>query len=125
MGWTFSNWTRDEMIHDLTQPGECEAAHYETIAHTLHDNVLWSVLRITARLPGVLGLDPGKSATIIVCHLLEGRGSRWGYKAMDESMHPFYYACPLAYLAMAPEQSSPWREGVRTWHAQQPTPAAA
>jgi len=123
MGWTFSNWTRDELIHARTRSEESKAARWETIAHTLHGDVLWSVVRITARRPGVLGLDSGQSTTLIACHLLQGSGSNWGYKPMDESMHPYYYSCPLAYLEMAPMRSAEWREGVRTWHAQQATAA--
>ncbi len=122
MGWTFSHWTRSALIGELTRPDQSEAARHETIAHTLRGNVLWSVVRITAKKPGVLKLDIGQSTTFITCHLLEGSGSRWGYKPMDEAMHPYYYSCPLSYLDMAPEQSREWREGVRAYHARRRTP---
>lgn len=37
----------------------------------------------------------------------------WGYKPMEEGVHPYYYSCPLKYLAMVPEvASAEWREGV-------------
>ncbi len=124
MGWTFSNWSHGELIRELTHPDESETARYETIAYTLRGNVLWSVVRITAKRPGALKLDAGQSTTLIACHLLQGSGSSWGYKPMDESMHPYYYSCPLAYLAMAPEQSAEWREGVRGYHARRRTPTA-
>ncbi|WP_413730161.1 hypothetical protein [Sodalis sp. RH22] len=124
MSWTFSHWTRSELIHKLTQPDESEAVRYETIAHTLRGNVLWSVVRITAKQPDALGLDIGQSIMFIACYLLQGSGSGWGYKSMDESMHPFYYSCPQGYLSMAPEQSREWRKGVRAYHARRRTQIA-
>ena len=42
----------------------------------------------------------------------------------DESMHPYYYTCPLSYLDLAPEQSADWRAGVRAYHARRRTPTA-
>ena len=43
----------------------------------------------------------------------------------DESMHPYYYTCPLSYLDLAPEQSADWRAGVRAYHARRRTPTAS
>jgi hypothetical protein len=40
----------------------------------------------------------------------------WGYKDMAEEMHPFYYSCPLGYLAMVPVACAEWREGVKAYH---------
>jgi hypothetical protein len=53
----------------------------------------------------------------IGCHLLESAGLEWGYKSLDESVHPYYYSCPLRYLDMAPVQSPAWRERVHRFHA--------
>ena len=43
----------------------------------------------------------------------------WGYKDMEESMHPYFYSCPLGYLEMVPiEQfggNEEWRVGVRSY----------
>ena len=40
---------------------------------------------------------------------------------MDESVHPFFYSCPLGYLEMVPIETSggnpEWRVGVRAYHA--------
>ena len=55
---------------------------------------------------------------------LERSGGQWGYKPLDESMHPYYYSCPLSYLDLAPEQSAEWRAGVRAYHARRRTPTA-
>ena len=41
MGWTFSNWTRAELIEHLTQPGETDTARYETLRFAIRGDVLW------------------------------------------------------------------------------------
>jgi hypothetical protein len=123
MGWYFSRQTRDQLIHELIRPHESEQARSEIIAHALRGNVLWSVARVTAKQAGVLDLTEGESTTFIRCDLLEGAGSEWGHKPLDESMHPYYYSCPLRYLDMAPVKSSEWREGVRAYHSNRRKPA--
>jgi hypothetical protein len=35
---------------------------------------------------------------------------------MDETMGPFYYDCPLEYLALAPETNPAWRAKVLAHH---------
>ena len=117
MGWTFVRLTRDQLIRELTATEETERSRNEVIDHTLVGNVLWTVVRVTAKQAGVLGLAPGESATLIGCHLLESSGGDWGYKSLDESVHPYYYSCPLRYLDMAPVQSPEWRERVHRFHA--------
>lgn len=118
MGWYFSRQTRDQLIRELIDPQESERARSEVIAHAVRGNVLWSVVRVTAKQAGVLNLAAGESTTYIRCDLLQRSGDEWGYKPMDESMHPYYYSCPLRYLDMAPMRSAEWREGVRAYHAQ-------
>lgn len=117
MGWYFSRQTRDQLIRELIRPQESDCACSESIAHTLRGNVLWSVVRVTAKQAGVLDLAEGESTTFIRCDLLQGSGGEWGHKPLDESMHPYYYSCPLRYLDMAPVQSSEWRERVHRFHA--------
>ena len=116
MGWHFSRQTRDQLIRELTTAQESERARSEVIAHTLRGNVLWSVVRVTASEAGVFDLKEGESTTFIRCDLLKASRGEWGYKPLDESMHPYYYSCPLGYLKMAPVRSEPWREGVRAYH---------
>ncbi len=56
----------------------------------------------------------------IGCDLLRcERGYGWGYKDLCESVHPYYYSCPLAYLEMVPVACETWRERVREYHARQ------
>lgn len=88
--------------------------------------MLWSVVELTAKVEGVhRDLAPGQSLRYIRCDLLERSGNQWGYKPLDESMHPYYYSCPLSYLDLAPEQSADWRAGVRAYHARRRTPTAS
>lgn len=117
MGWTFVRQTRDQLIRELLAPQASERACCEVIDHTLDGDVLWTVVRVTARQAGVMGLAAGESVCYIGCHLLESSGGDWGYKSLDESVHPYYYSCPLRYLDMAPVQSPEWRERVHRFHA--------
>ena len=80
--------------------------------------VLWAVWERT--------FSGGERATErwITCDLLRyQKDYGWGYKDMEESMHPYYYCCPLKYLEMVPIDQygghAEWREGVRKHHAQQ------
>ncbi len=45
----------------------------------------------------------------------------WGYKELEESMHPYFYSCPLGYLNLVPiEQyggNAQWRSLVKQYHA--------
>ncbi|MQT88093.1 hypothetical protein DYL61_16825 [Pseudomonas nabeulensis] len=126
MGWLFSSRSRSELIHDLIQPEDHARASVCVVAHTLRGNVLWSVVEVTAKAEGVhKDLAPGQSTRYIRCDLLQRSGGQWGYKGMDESVHPFYYTCPLRYLEMAKEISPEWREKVRAYHAQRRSSAEA
>ncbi|HGE6810427.1 TPA: hypothetical protein ACGB9W_004752 [Pseudomonas aeruginosa] len=123
MGWLFSNQSRSELIAELIAPQETERASVKVIAHTLRGNVLWSVAEVTAKTEGVhADLAPGDSLRYIRCDLLQRSGGQWGYKGLDEFVHPFYYTCPLGYLDMAPVQSPEWRERVHAYHAQRCMP---
>ncbi|WP_407733136.1 hypothetical protein [Pseudomonas citronellolis] len=125
MGWLFSSPTRSELIQALIRPTDTAQARVRVIAHTLRGNVLWSVSEVTAKAAGVHpSLAPGESLRYIRCDLLQRSGGSWGYKAMDESMAPYYYTCPLRYLDMTPTLSAPWREKVQAYHARRHHSAA-
>lgn len=54
--------------------------------------------------------------------LLSASGYGWGYKPMDESVHPYYYSCPLEFLDLATEPrgiNEKWRAAVRQYHAEE------
>ncbi|PWU26585.1 hypothetical protein DK254_28940 [Pseudomonas sp. RW407] len=126
MGWLFSSRTRSELIRDLTRPEDTARASVRVLVHTLRGNVLWSVSEVTAKNEGVHpDLAPGESMRYIRCDLLQRSGGEWGYKAMDESMAPYYYSCPLRYLDLAKELSPTWREKVRAHHARRRQSAIA
>jgi hypothetical protein len=117
MGWIYLRSSRDDLIHRLIAPQDDEIAYVETIAHVVRDgiDILWTVNRITAR-QKVWGLEPGQTLCVIVCFLLNGNGDNWGYKAMEEAVHPCYYSCPPHFLDMAPVQCAEWRRKVREYH---------
>jgi len=73
MGWYFSRQTRDQLIHELIQQQESESARSEVIAHTLRGNVLWSVVRITAKQAGFMKLAAGDSSTLSVATCCKAR----------------------------------------------------
>ncbi|WP_024530469.1 hypothetical protein [Serratia fonticola] len=110
MGWLFSHRSRRELIAALIQTDDTENYQHVTLAHALRGIVLWSVVQSTPK-------DPAKAPrTAIHCTLMQGSGGSWGYKAMDESVHPYYYSCPKRYLTMAPEICPEWREKVLAHH---------
>jgi hypothetical protein len=56
------------------------------------------------------------------CDLLRYSKSNegWGYNDLEESMHPYFYSCPLGYLEMVPLEvfggNEEWRTLVRSHH---------
>lgn len=114
MGWSYSvNSDRREIIREITAGWKSEKGSSECISKTLKGNTMWSLWRSTD--PSGKVLD-----TYILCHLLGNGGKKgdgWGYKDMCESMGPYYYSCPLAYLKAAPVVNQKWRDGVMAYHA--------
>jgi hypothetical protein len=111
MGWLFTyDASKADIIHDLTTPEENASRRWETIAHCVRGNVLWAVIEITRK-------QENRRKRFIACYLLARQtGYGWGYKDMEESMHPCYYSCPLKYLDMVPVANADWRTAVRTYH---------
>jgi len=121
MGWLFTRGqTRADLIQRLTKPEESDKSSYRTLAHCCKGNVLWAVQEVTFKQSNPR-FEAGVPHAFIACYLMgydrapDCRG--WGYKDMEESMHPYHYHCPLAYLDMAPEACPAWREEVRKQHA--------
>ena len=111
MGWLFPyGATRKDVI------AECIAdnSHTKTLRHCCRGNVLW-VLRETTKPDGI--------TRWILCVVLQrdNRSGDWGYKDMDESMHPYYFTCPVSYLDAATEPvnkyAEEWRKAVREYAA--------
>jgi len=111
MGWLFTHGaSRHDIISNLVQPEENETRRWETVAHCLRGNVLWSVIKLTKKAENI-------TETFIGCHLLDkSTGVGWGYKNLCESIGPLYYTCPLKYLEMAPVANQSWRDDVIAYH---------
>lgn len=90
------------------------------LKHCTKGNVLWTVKEIAHA--------DGTAERVIGCDLLSKSKYGWGYKPMDETMGPYYFTCPLAYLELAGPTTSPyakaWRERVKAYHAKTATAAA-
>lgn len=118
MGWTTSTaWdTRAKLVSDLMKPYGHETKSSKPLTYCLRGNILWSVWEIADSCR-----EPVKTERFIRCDLLcnYGKGEGWGYKGMTESMHPYYYTCPLKYLDMAPVARPEWRDKVKAYHDKQ------
>jgi hypothetical protein len=111
MGWTFAystSYDKKALIADLRRADRW-APGTELLKACTVGNRHWYL----ARTAGVtwIGLD-----------LLAGGGreSGWGSKAMDETVGPNYYDCPISYLDLASAPTGyavAWREAVRKQHA--------
>jgi hypothetical protein len=88
---------------------DCAANGNKALNHSLRGNCLWILLDC-------------KGTNIILLYLMQApprSESGWGYRPYDESAHPYYYSCPLSYLAAAPVACQKWRDNVIEWHAKQ------
>ncbi|MAM55833.1 MAG: hypothetical protein CMN25_00655 [Salinicola sp.] len=114
MGWTvpYTTTSRDELVRHIFDEHN-EPGRFEIIDHSLRGNVLY-----------LLYFKPEQNYRFITVYLLSGpspcsrrEGDRgWGYKDMDESMHPYYYDCPERLLKQSDVQSEfavAWREACR------------
>lgn len=128
MGWLFQpGSTRREFIKERTQGWQRASNQMlvksSCLAHCFRggrfSGVLWSVWEQTLNGDGQ-EVEPKRRW--IQCDLLQYSKSNegWGYKDMEESMHPYFYSCPLGYLNMVPVEqfggSEEWRDGVRSYH---------
>ncbi len=131
MGWLFkAGSTRRDLITDRTKDWTTGGAKGVTVTTTclahcyrgnVHSGVLWAVWE---RIYTKKDQPVNPVERWITCDLLRyQKDSGWGYKDMDESMHPYYYSCPLGYLNLVPIETfggnAEWRNGVRAHHAQQ------
>ena len=111
MGWLFQHGaTRADIIQRVTRDQDNEEARWTTLAHCLKGNVLWAVYEVFRK-------KTSETERFIGCILIAGGGGSAGYKDMCESMHPYFYSCPLSYLDMVPEANAEWRQFVRSHHA--------
>lgn len=129
MGWLFTHGsTRQGLIRERAENWDRTAddgtmVKSTCLAHCFRggrfSGVLWAVWERTFMKDGQ---EMQPTERWITCDLLRYQmGYGWGYKDIDESMHPYYYSCPLKYLEMVPIDqyggNEQWREGVRAHHA--------
>lgn len=118
MGWLFSEaWPtassmRDHLRDELKKSG-----------NVILDDALTNYGRHYFAL-----VKKGDAPAVIFVALLDKRASNgwtgWGYKDMDEGMHPYTYDCPLRIVDRADadgpadnEDGKNWRSMVRAYHA--------
>lgn len=128
MGWLFkAGISRKDLIAENTKGWERTKEDGTTVASVclahcyrggVFSGVLWSVWERTFVKDNQQVEPPQRW---IVCDLLRYVDGEWGYKGMEESMHPFFYSCPLKYLDLVPiEQfggNPEWRGQVHEYHA--------
>ena len=111
MGWLFTqDATRQDVIDELVAPYENVDSRTDTLGHSARGNQLWVVREQTDKATGL------KQRYIMLNLLGFNKGYGWGYKNMDEGMHPYFYNCPLKFLDMVPVANEEWREKVRQYH---------
>lgn len=118
MGTITYRATRDQAIHDeLASVGSSSTV----LAHRAIGNRLWFLAQTRS------GEHAGR--IWIGLTLIDSRRGEVAVKCMDETVGPYYYDCPLAFLdrADAPvgPYAGPWREQVRAFHANRAAKRAA
>jgi hypothetical protein len=131
MGWLFKDGcTRNDMIRERSEDWERSTddgvlVKTTCLAHCYRggnfSGVLWSVWERTYTTDNQTAKPTERW---IACDLLQYQNNYgWGFKDMEESMHPYYYSCPKGYLALVPIDQygghAEWREGVRQYHERQ------
>lgn len=107
MGWLFCSPSKQDMVRKLKTDGYLFDPEKATILKTATvGNALWMAVKRR---------DTGE--VFISLSLLSQHNKQWGHKDLDESVHPYYYDCPLSLLELATEpvdeQAAEWRERVR------------
>lgn len=80
--------------------------------------VLWSVWERTFQRNGT---EAQPTERWISCDLMRHERDFGCDKDMEESMHPYYFSCPMKYLNLVPIEQfggrADWREAVQRYHA--------
>lgn len=130
MGWTYTRGqTRDELIADLTatRAFERDGRRITRVAidKSLNGNALWVLFEDRDEHGAVIVRGTGDTVKVerfIALFLLSRkRDYGYGYKDMDESMHPYTFSCPMRFLYAAPVACAAWRAAVEAWHLAQAT----
>lgn len=106
MGWSTQFSTKEKLIGELISHLKNNVNH-TYIRHSLVGNHLWFVVE---------NRNDGKR--IIGLYLIRSFGNgEYGYKAIDELAHPYYYDCPLSFFKLANDLiCEEWRTEVKQYH---------
>jgi len=111
MGWSHTyGASKSDVINEVTRDYTgASGTTFKTLKHCARGNALYAVTETVRE---------GKTERFVAVYLLSKNPNvGWGYKAMDEGMHPYYYGCPVGYLNLCTEpmndSSAKWREKVR------------
>lgn len=106
MGWDFADhWTcKADVISEVTDPHRWGRPSKVLAIKNVRAGawVVWEIEK-----------PDGTADRFIECILVERKRGSYGYKTMDEGMHPYYYDCPIKFLTLAPVASEAWRAEVR------------
>lgn len=116
MGWLYlySCSTKKDLVAHLKR-------NFKFTDHSVRGNVLYGVTatirNVTDNFGDIIQVPDG-GRVIIVCLLSCDRSNRnypmWGYKGMDEGMHPYYFDCPERLLAQSTvSDERGWRAACR------------
>ena len=109
MGMTFIHnaQQKSDIINICIAPMHRINGTRQCIKKSVTNNELWTIW-----------LDTETNTKSIVLFILakESNPSCWGYKELSESESPYYFKCPLYFLAEVPVACEEWRQKVREYH---------
>src|SRR5579859_3292597 len=98
MGWFYTyGASRQDIIRELTEPKTPEGSNCSQVTLAKFSNGYTQLFAVHET-----SWTDGRKHRWIGVYLLQSSKEGWGYKAMEEGMHPYFYACPLKYLDMVP-----------------------
>ena len=120
MGWLFGQYSRKDVIEDLTRESSwtqpdtgvnvrrtCLGKTYKGASFA---GVLYGAFLIECEEDGEW-VEKDRYILVAMIRCQKSLPQPWGYKDMDESVHPFYYGCPLKYFALVPKVTNQkWRD---------------
>jgi len=117
MGWYYTDGaSKQDIISELITDGQLhqEKGFYrKCLEHSVRGNELYSVWTLCDRDNQEIDIDNRWIGVDILTADKDG----WGYKPMDESVHPYYYRCPLKFLKMVTRVAcQDWRDEVIKHH---------
>lgn len=105
----FKGYTREQAKKRVLKDWKTDQITTETLQYRESGDILW-ILRSTKTFD--------KSQLVwIECVILDSSNYGWGYKRLCEEEHPYYYDCPIEWLALAPLACANWRVEVIVQYA--------